>query len=835
MKSSLKLMKYLVGSNQDLPINELDIVERIGAQLGAIERVDWLKTIYERAVIVRVVSVKPLEGSDHLHLCTINDDNLVKDIDRLEDGTIQVVCGAANVKENIFVVWLPPGTIVPASIKKTPFKLTVRNIMGVVSHGMLASAAELSIGDDHEGIVVIANDVKEGTSLVEYLNLDDLVVDIENKMFTHRPDLFGQLGIARELCGIYNQAFISPDWYQQDRSISSAVSGKLRVVNEISTACPRFMAVVISGLRIGPSPLWLQSYLSRVGIRPISNIVDITNFVMIATGQPLHAYDLSKIINSDGKVELIIRKPHDQEKLKLIDGSTIDLDQSDIVIANQEKSLGLGGVMGGFDSEVSPTTTEILLECANFDMYTIRRSSMTHGIFSEAVTRFNKGQSPWQCPVVLAYAVDLIKQICEGAKIISEVADEKSEDIKRVNEVSVSLELVNTYLGITLDEQTIIKLLNNVELKARVNSGVLTITTPFFRTDLNEAEDIIEEIARLYGFDKLPQQLPVRTISPPEANKKVQLRQEIRKALVAAGANELLTYSFVDLKLLNQSGQDSALCYSLSNALSPELQYYRNLLLPSLLKKVHPNHKSGFGNFTIFEMGKTHQKNMIDEQVLPLEVERLALVISATPKMVKANFDGPGYYQARAYLDYMLLSQGLDPEKAEFKSLEEASSSDLWQPLSKIFLPDRSAVVTYNEQVLGLIGEFKQTLATDLKLPEFCAGFELDLNVLMKMRPKNQVNYHPLSRFPKVFEDLTISAKADQTYQQLRNVLIARLSKLVTEDMDFIIKLIDIYQSADNQANKSWTFRISVNSYQRTLIEKEVSSIIDNVRKSLTN
>jgi len=834
MKASLKLIQYLVGkNNNNLPIDEQDIVERIGSQIGAVEEVNWLKPIYEPAIIVKITSVKKIAGSDHLSLCVIDDNKTVKEVDRLDSGCIQVVCGAANVREGLVTVWLPPNSIVPATITKTPLKLTVRKIMGEDSNGMLASAAELAIGDNHQGIVELASELKIGTSLVEYLNLDDRIIDIENKMFTHRPDLFGQIGIAREICGIYNKPFVSPEWYQEDKKLRSTKSGRLNVVNQLPLACPRFMAVCIDGIKIEPSPFWLQSYLSRVGIRPVNNIVDITNYVMMATGQPLHAYDLAKIKDNDDRVDLLIREPKENEELKLIDGSTIKLEQPDIVVANKQQALGLGGIMGGFESALSETTSSIVLECANFDMYTIRKASMAHGIFSEAVTRFNKGQSPWQCPAVLAYAYDLIQTICKTAEISSEVVDELSANLVKPKDVSVSLELINTYLGINLPNEVIMTLLNNVELNARIEKNkLIIISPPFYRTDLIAGEDVIEEIARLYGYDHLPKSLPVRRINPPEVNNKIALRRNIRNALVSAGANELLTYSFVDRRLLIQTGQDPNNCFSLANALSPELQFYRNLIIPSLLKKVHLNHKAGFESFCLFEMGKIHQKNLFDEDGLPSEAERLAVVISATPKFVKNNYQGPGFYQARAYLDRVLLSLGIDLSKIDFNPLLSLEINEFWQPLSAIYIPERTAVVSYNGLVLGLMGEFNSALTNDLKLPEFCAGFELDTNELLKLRPQNNVHYSQLSKFPKVIEDLTISVGVNLSYQQVRRSVIAKIAQNIKEDMNFNLSLIDIYQSDETLDIKNWTFRLEVDSYERTLTEKEVSSLVDCVKQS---
>ncbi len=838
MKISLKLIQDIVGVDQKLPINEADIIERIGAQIGGVEQVDQLKTIYQQAIIVKVIEAQKIARSDHLNLCQIDDNHLVKEVDRLENGNIQVVCGADNVQKNQMVVWLPPGSVIPVSIKKNPIKLTSRTIMGVVSHGMLASLAELAIGDNHQGIVVLPDDIPIGTKLIDYLNLDDQIVDIENKMFTHRPDLFGQIGVAREICGIYGLPFKSPDWYRQDRKLQSDRHGKLKINNQIESSCLRFMAVILDNIKIESSPLWLQSYLSRLGIRPINNIVDVTNYAMMITGQPLHAYDRDKLAPSnkdDNLLELFIRQPKEKEQLKLIDGSIIELKNTDIVIADSQKALGLGGIMGGLESEVSDQTSSIVLECANFDMYSIRRSSMEHGLFSEAVTRFNKGQSPWQCPVILAYVYDLIKQICPNVELASEVADQQSPNLKHIEEVQTDLDLIRLYLGLTLDDNNITQLLNNVELNARIVDNKLIVTPPFYRTDLNQSEDIIEEIARLYGYDKLPQILPQRSIVPPKINDKISIRQNIRKSLVAAGANELLTYSFVDQKLLIQSGQDIDNCFKLANALSPELEYYRNLILPSLLKKIHLNHKAGYDYFCLFEMGKTHQKDLFDQDKLPVESERLAIVYSAINKYAKNNYQGPAYYQAKVYLDYLLSALGLDSELLISRPLINSQLESQWRSLAQLFVPQRAAIINYKEIILGIIGEFNLSLVKDLKLPDFCAGFEIDINQLLKIKPENTFSYRLLSKYPRIIEDLTINAKHDMSYQQVRQKVIHLIYQNIGQDMNLKITLIDIYQDKILQKPISWTFRIQLESYQRTLTQKEISDMLESVKTNFND
>ncbi len=827
MKISLAFMEML-NQGLDLPKDPEAIIDRIGSQLGEVENVRYLKPFYQDALIVKVVSTKKLEGSDHLSVCLIDDKHERNDVDRQQDGLIKVVCGAANVQEGQVAVWLPPGSIVPSSAGETPLRLDSRKIMGVISNGMLASAKELALSNDHEGIVVLPEGSDFGNSLVEYLHLDDWVIDIENKMFTHRPDLFGQIGVAREIAAIFKRPFKSPDWYSLDNNLTSNASGNLSVENRLkNSSCPRFMSVSIGNIKVKPSPLWMQSYLSRCGIRPINNIVDVTNFVMIATGQPLHAYDLDKVSGND-KVELIVRNAEDNEKLVTIDGSEINLTSEDIVIANSDKVLALGGVMGGRDSEVSHNTTSIVLECANFDMYKVRKTSMSHGIFSEAVTRFNKGQSPWQCAPILAYATSLINELCPDADIISEVVDSMADDLKLPEEVSLDIKKLDSYLGIKTNPNELLELLGNAELACRIDSDKLYVKPPFWRTDLDDSVDLVEEVARLTGFDKIPMSLPSRLASPPFKPNLVNTKLKVRESLAAAGANELLTYSFVDGKLLEAVGQETNLAFKLSNALSPDLEYYRISMIPSLMSKVHPNHKAGFEKFVLFEIGKVHIVGEMDSNGLPLEKDRLSLIVSATEKITKANIKGPAFYQLRAYLDYLLGTLGIDCSELRFVAKKQYD--DVWIKESmKPFQKGRSSLVLIGDEILGYIGEFHQKSKHSLKLPDFCAGLELDLEQLEKLTKEQPREYRPLSRFPKVYQDVTISDAA-KGYQDLLRRIEKRIESLSIPDIHLGIKPIDAYQAAGDEDVK-WTFRITAESNERTLTDREIGNIIDKIKQ----
>ena len=423
MKVSLNIIKQLI--NFELPPVD-KLVARVNQQLGGVEAVIDLKAKYGGARIVRVVECAKHPDADRLSVTKIDDGGVVANVPRGEDGLVQVVCGAPNVHADMWSIWLPPKSTVPASFDDDePFVLDARPLRGVLSQGMLAAADELDIGTDHEGIVEIhEHDVPAGVELTagagfaEMFGLDDYVLDIENKMFTHRPDCFGQLGVAREIAGIFGRKFTSPDWYKEEQKFAGGEGLELEVFNDAPELVPRFMAVAIRNVTVQPSPLWLQCQLVAMGSKPINNIVDATNYIMLMTAQPTHAYDYDKLRGH----KLEARMARDGEKVSLLNGKEYELTNDDIVIADGEGVIGLAGIMGGADTEVSDGTKNIVLECANFDMYALRRTAMRHGIFTDALTRFNKGQSPLQNAAVLKQLMGMV-----GGVQASEVFDNRND------------------------------------------------------------------------------------------------------------------------------------------------------------------------------------------------------------------------------------------------------------------------------------------------------------------------------------------------------------------------------------------------------------------------
>ena len=821
MKVSLNIIKQLI--NFELPpVDEL--VARVNQQLGGVEEVIDLNAKYSGARIVRVVECAKHPDANRLSVTKIDDGGVVADVPRDESGLVQVVCGAPNVHTDMWAIWLPPQSAVPASFDDDePFVLDARPLRGVLSQGMLAAADELAIGTDHEGIVEIYEhdvpvgvELTAGASFAETFGLDDYVLDIENKMFTHRPDCFGQLGVAREIAGIFHQQFTSPEWYNVIQEFTGGDGLELEIFNEVTEVVPVFSAVAIKNIEVQPSPLWLQCQLVAMGGKPINNIVDATNYMMLMTAQPTHAYDYDKLRGHT----LGARMARDGERVSLLNGKEYELKNDDIVIADGEGVIGLAGIMGGADTEVSNGTKNIILECANFDMYALRRTAMRHGIFTDALTRFNKGQSPLQNAAVLKQLMSMM-----GGAQASEVFDASSSNecimpdaIHRVDSQGVSNEFVNERLGTDFSNDEIADILRRTEFMVEVDEHGCEVYSPFWRTDIELPEDIVEEVGRLYGFDKLPRQLPRRSIKPAPKNLRRELKNAVRQSLSRAGANEVLTYSFVHERILKNAEQDVAQAYKLSNALSPDLQYYRLTVLPSLLDKVHANIKAGHDEFALFEMGKGHSKmHGLGEDGLP-EASQFTDVVYAAKKPGA----GVPFYKIRRLVEQLARELGAE---LVFKPIEQ----ELTLPVAAPFDQSRSALVeTTDGTFIGIVGELKQSVIKNFKLPAYVAAASLDTAGLEAVYAKRDSHYQPLSRYPSTTRDISLKVPSAVKYQQLLQTL-----DEVVRDVDMAVRIepLTIYQSEEDVAQKTITWRLTFTSLARTLADKDIAPVMQQIER----
>lgn len=810
----------------DLP--EIDELSKlIGARLVEIESIENLNEKYKDVIIAKVISAEKVENSDHLNLCKIDDGGVQKDIERDENGFVQVVCGAPNVRAGIFVAWLPPESIVPETFGGENFKLGARKLMGNMSNGMIASLRELGLGDEHNGILevspeVFENGIQAGDSFAEKFELNDFLLEVENKSLTHRPDCFGIVGFAREVAGILGQKFVEPDFIKQS-DFGFEVNNDKSIVIDVqdSEICERYTAAIfdVSDILKNPNLTLEKTYLLRSGMRPIDIITDLANELMLETGQPLHTFDFDKLakINGGKNVKMTVRKAFENEELELLDGRKIKMSQNDIVIAtgeNDENAVALAGAMGGKLTEIDENTTRILVESATFNLYNLRNTQMRHGIFSEAITRFTKGVPEMMSRKVL----DLfgMQLLALGGKSLSEIVDSKGDFYYNKSEISVSKDKINQILGTNFSSEEIRKTLENVGILTK-NDNSETFVVPFWRNDLHIEEDLIEEVGRLNGYDNIKLQLPKRTFRAVKKAKIDLLQSEIREILVSSGANEILTYTFVHGDLLKKAGQDPKNAYKIINSISPELQYYRQTLTPSLLSKVNQNIRAGFSEFAIFEMNKITEKTLgLNEENVPLEQKKLAFVYTK-------NKGENAFFEAKNYADFLFKKLGL---KVEFVKFDLSKS-----PLSTEFEPKRSALIQVSnpkgEKILGVIGEFKKKIQKALKLPESTAGFELDLGILLENTGRTSVKIKDFSKFQSVERDISINVDESRQFAEIFEIFKDISSEF--KGVEIETSPIDIFNNGDGAKNISIRFKIT--PFEKTLNGDEIRDIMQKIEE----
>ena len=861
MKISLNWLKKYV----DIKIPTEELIRLIGARLVEVEDIIDESKKYDNIFVVKVVECEPIEGT-HLHRCLIDAGDVLDSIfrdrprptgsglsealpvttgeservpkDTSKTSLIQVICGAPNVHSGMLAAWIAPGATVPASVHEdAPFIIGTRKMLGKYeSHGMLAGADELDFGDDHSGIVEIdPKKAQPGDKLSDVFELDDIILDIENKSLTHRPDCFGIIGFAREVAGILGEKFEEPEVFAEmdkaEEKLSATIDENnacaLKVKVADSVLCPCYSAAVLDFTRVPTKKkylTWQDTVLSKSGMRPIDPIVDLTNYLMLLTGQPLHAFDYDKFVAVGGKStpEILVRQAKSGEKLELLDDKEVILTENDIVIASNDTPVALAGAMGGKNTAIDENTQKIILESATFSLYNLRKTQMAHGIFSEAITRFTKGQPAANCLPVLAKAVKLL-----GNKTLAVAFSKSAKDAQKP--IIISVDEINALLGTSFDPEVIEKTLSNVGFQniisetlprnryddfevseprddgcERTGSQRLCLKAPSWRTDISIKEDIIEEVGRLLGYDNIAPTLPLHgTVSK---NPMLELKKEIRHRLSAMNAHELLTYTFIHGDLLKKVGQNPANSYKIVNSISPDLQYIRQTIAPSLMVKASENLKSKQKSFALFEMNQVFAKDFQkDEDGVPTPENHLAFIIVENENKGK-------YFQAKLYSERLCRELGVE---IELKPAEN---------LAEYYEPKRSATIMLNHEKIGALGEIKNQVANTLKLPRGTAIFELDLDKILGAQKIQHKNLS-LNEFPSISRDLTVIS--DAPYAEI----FAKIEQFLSEkDLIFEIRPVSIYQSEKGKP-KSTSFHLEIASKVKTLDSKEAKEILDNLEK----
>lgn len=751
MKISLNWLKKYV----DIKVPNEDLIRLIGARLVEVEGVIDETYKYDKIYVTRVEAAEKIEGT-HLTLCKINVGEAGKELAKVEadeNGLVQVMCGAPNVRVGMLAVWIAPGAVVPASVHEdAPFVIGKRKMLGKYdSYGMLAGADELDFDDKHEKIAEIDPEVaRPGELLADVFELNDLILEIENKSLTHRPDCFGMIGFAREVAGILGEMF---EYENPEEVLKADNSIEVKIADK--NICERYTAVVLEkhGELKQRYLTWQDTILAKSGMRPVDPIVDATNYLMLLTGQPLHAFDYDKFVQVGGidKPEIVVRLAKNGEKLTLLDDKEIELNENDIIITSNNVPVALAGAMGGKSTEIDETTRNIIIESATFSLYNLRKTQMAHGIFSEAITRFTKGQPAYQ---TLAVAEECAKMLAEGFKVAA-VADEIAQP-ETVSNVEITVREINSLLGTEYGKDLIVQTLTNVGFTVKADDDSLIITAPAWRTDIHIKEDIIEEVGRLLGYDNILPTLPLHQTA--ELDKMWELKKQIRETMRRLGANELLTYGFVSGKLLEKAGQDPKNSYKIVNSISPELQYVRQSIVPSLLDKAYMNQKIPFDKFALYEINKVYQKAWgMDEENVPVEKMQMGMVVA------ERKNNGAAYYKAKKYVEELLKELNI---VVKFSPLKDNFAAN------KPFEPRRAAeIVTEDGEIVGVVGEFKNSVRLEFKLAEYLAGFELDLDkILTKANDKKEIYIGKTEK-----RDLTI--ETNDTY----GVVVEKIDKVLAK------------------------------------------------------
>lgn len=778
MKISLNWLKKYVEIPETVSNEEL--IRLIGARLVEVEGVIDETHKYDNIYIVRVEACEKIPET-HLTLCQI---------DAGDKGKEQVVCGAPNVHEGMLAVWIAPGAVVPASVHEdAPFVIGKRKMRGFESSGMLAGADELDFDDRHEKIVEIDPEMaKPGDLLADMFELKDLVLEIENKSLTHRPDCFGIIGFAREVAGILGLEFKEPEFLFHEAVFSEGFLAKTQTgmqskdnnieikISDVGI-CPRYTGALLKVTEATAEEKYLsmiQIDLAKAGMVTRSKIVDVTNYLMLLTGQPLHAFDADKFMTV-GQTDypmINVRLANKGEKLTLLDDTEAELNENDIVICSNEVPVALAGAMGGKSTMIDENTKNVILESASFSLYNLRKTQMAHGIFSEAITRFTKGVPVGGTFNVLAEAV---KEMGVKPIALNDYCLKASED----NVVKITTVEINELLGTDYDDALIVKTLKNVGFSVEDRDGRLEVSAPYWRTDIHIKEDVIEEVGRLLGYDNIRPTLPLHVTA--EHNKLFELKKRIRQILSKYGANEVLTYSFVNGRLIEKANQDVKNSYKIVNSISPDLQYIRQSIVPSLLDKTYMNQKLPVNRFAMFEMNEVYGKawGQNDENV-PNGKVSLGFVLAE-----RKNGD-TAFYKAKKYAEQLFEELNISVEFVPHRCKMEAAMP---------FEPVRTADIMIGDECVGIVGEFRNSVRNEFKLAPYLAGFEIvDLNeLLIKLGGAKEIKFGLVKT-----EDLTITT--DKTYAEVLDGAKAKYPEAK-------ISPLSIYQ-APGQDTRNISFRI---------------------------
>ncbi|MGE5677654.1 MAG: phenylalanine--tRNA ligase subunit beta [Pseudomonadota bacterium] len=758
-----------------------------------VERIEDLGKEIENVVVGKILKIESHPAADKLVAGPV-------DVGR---EVLQIVTGASNIREGDYIPIALSGSTLPGGVKIKKGKLR-----GVESNGMMCSAQELALDLDSvpesmlDGIYILDKEYPLGADIKEVLGLNDAVIEFE--ITNNRPDCLSVLGIARETAATYGLGLNYPKVGYKENSDNIKNYIDIQVMN--NELCPRYSARMIKNIVIKDSPAWMQERLIKAGVRPISNIVDITNYVMLELGHPMHAFDYRDL--EDKKI--IVRNAAPGETIKTLDEVERKLDESMLVIADGTKPTGIAGVMGGHGSEIKADTTAVIFESANFNPVNIRLTSKKLGLRTEASGRYEKGIDPELTMFALNRACSLVEQLGAG-EVVGGVIDIYPSP-KPVRKLSLNVEKVNSFIGVKdITAEMITKYLTSLEFKVEAK-GDLEITVPTFREDVEGTADLIEEIARLYGYDKIPVDLMDTTFTQGGKSYRQKITEMAKTNLAAQGLYEVLTYSFVSPGVYNKINlkAENPLrnAIRIINPLGEDQSIMRTTMIPNMLDVVSRNYNKKVADGQFFELSKIYMPDPSSKEGLANEKETLTVGMYG---------EGVDFFDLKGVIENLLEEMNI----TNYRILSSNNDS---------MHPGRTAELLINNRRIGCLGEVHPDVLDKFDIPVRVYVAELNFEEIIKQSDMN-IKYRTLPKYPSVARDIAIVVTEEITAGQVEEIIRNKGGRLIEE-----VKLFDIYRGSQiEEGYKSMAYSIVYRSDEKTLSEEDITKVHNKIVNSLVN
>lgn len=784
MKVPYKWLKDYV----DINISPKELADRLTLSGSNVEEVITSGEEIQNVVTGKLLNIKSHPDAEKLVICQL-------DVALGEE--LQIVTGADNMKVGDIVPVALHGSSLPNGIKIKKGKLR-----GIISNGMMCSEEELGIAGEKEvhGLMILPQNTPIGKDIKEVLGLDNSVIDFE--ITSNRPDCLSIIGMARETSATLGLKYKLPETSFK-AGCSENISDIIKVEVKDTNLCRRYMARGIKNIKIEPSPAWMQERLIEAGVRPINNIVDITNFVMIELGQPMHAFDKREITSNS----IIVERAEENEKFITLDGVERTLNTNILNIKDGSKTIGLAGIMGGLDSEVKDDTTEIVFESANFDGTNIRISSQSLGIRTEASSKFEKDLDSNLVKLAMDRACSLVEELKAGS-IMEGTIDIYPNPLKE-KQLEVSVTWVNKFLGTEISSHKMKEYLDRLELITELKEDILVISVPTFRGDINIKEDVAEEIARIYGYDNIPITVMNSISLNGGKSKKQKLEDKIIDTLIGSGLNQAISYSFVSPKVFDKVliPENSSLrnAVTIKNPLGEDFSIMRTTSLPSMMEALARNYSRSNEEAKLFEIGKIYIPN---EDTAKLPEETNIITIGMYGKV--------DYFDLKGIVENVLSTLGI------------ASVSFNRESSNESFHPGKTAALYSKKDYVGILGEIHPDISDNYGLEVNSYIAILNLDMLVKLS-SNDSKYNPLPKYPAVTRDLAVLVEDGILVQQIEDIIRKQGSNMLDS-----IKLFDVYKGSQiPEGKKSVAYALSYRVENKTLTDVEVNKVHDKILRSL--